>query len=264
VVELCQRLDGIPLAIELSAVWLRTLSAAQILERLEDRFLLLRTGWRSGPPRQQALEAAVGWSHDLCSPAEQLMWARLSVFSGGFDLEGAEQVCHGDGITRDEVLNLVASLVNKSILVRHPGTEHATGWYQMLETVRQYGAAQLSSPDEARQLRIRHRDRYHALAAQYQAESFGPQQARTGSSASAASTATCVQPWTSASMTTRRPLSRSPPRSGTSGSPDSCGRVTSTSPVRSTWPPSRPPLGHERSGRPATSPCSPRSGSDRS
>jgi predicted ATPase/DNA-binding NarL/FixJ family response regulator len=177
VVELCQRLDGIPLAIELSAVWLRTLSAAQILERLEDRFLLLRTGWRSGPPRQQALEAAVGWSHDLCSPAEQLMWARLSVFSGGFDLEGAEQVCHGDGITRDEVLNLVASLVNKSILVRHPGTEHATGWYQMLETVRQYGAAQLSSPDEARQLRIRHRDRYHALAAQYQAESFGPQQA---------------------------------------------------------------------------------------
>jgi len=176
VIELCQRLDGIPLAIELSAVWLRTLSAAQILERLEDRFRLLSSARRFGPARQQALDATVGWSHDLCSPAEQLMWARLTVFSGGFDLDGAEHVCDGDGIARSEVLNLVASLVNKSILIRQPASEHTTGWYQMLETVRQYGAVQLG-PDEVLRLRTRHRDHYRALAAQYHAESFGPRQA---------------------------------------------------------------------------------------
>jgi predicted ATPase/DNA-binding CsgD family transcriptional regulator len=176
VVELCRRLDGIPLAIELSAVWLRTLSPAQILERLTDRFRLLSSGRRAGPARQQALDATVGWSYDLCSPAEQQMWTRLSVFSAGFDLEGAEQVCDGDGISRDEVLNLVASLVNKSIVIRHQATEHTTAWYQMLETVRQYGAAQLDGPDEQRRLRLRHRDHYCRLAAQYEAESFGPHQ----------------------------------------------------------------------------------------
>jgi predicted ATPase/DNA-binding CsgD family transcriptional regulator len=176
VIELCRRLDGIPLAIELSAVWLRTLSPAQILDRLADRFRLLSSGRRAGPARQQALEATVGWSFDLCSPLEQLMWARLSVFTAGFDLEGAEQVCDGDGIERDEVLNLVASLVNKSIVIRHQGTEHTTAWYQMLETVRQYGAAQLDGPAELRRLRLRHRDHYRQLAEQYEAESFGPRQ----------------------------------------------------------------------------------------
>jgi len=177
VIELCHRLDGIPLAIELSAVWLRTLSPAQILERLEDRFRLLSGGWRTMPPRQQALDATVGWSFDLCAPAEQLMWARLSVFSGGFDLEAAEQVCDGDSISRSQVLSLVAGLVNKSIVVRHGATEHTTPWYQMLETVRQYGAGQLGGPYEMRQLRTRHRQHYRDLAAQYEQESFGPRQA---------------------------------------------------------------------------------------
>ncbi|RNM12550.1 ATP-binding protein [Nocardioides pocheonensis] len=176
VVELCRRLDGIPLAIELSAVWLRTLSPAQILDRLADRFRLLSSGRRAGPARQQALDATVGWSYDLCSPAEQLMWARLSVFSAGFDLEGAEQVCDGDGIARDEVLNVIASLVNKSVVIRHQATEHTTAWYQMLETVRQYGSAQLEGPEEVLRLRNRHRDHYRALAARYEAESFGPEQ----------------------------------------------------------------------------------------
>ena len=118
VVELCRRLDGIPLAIELAAVWLRILSPAQVLDRLEDRFRLLTSGRPAAPARQQALDATVGWSYDLCSPAEQLMWARLSVFAGGFDLDAAEDVCSNDAIDRDEVLSLVASLVNKSIIVR--------------------------------------------------------------------------------------------------------------------------------------------------
>lgn len=175
-VELCRGLDGIPLAIELAAVWLRTLSPVQILERLEDRFRLLTTGRRGAPARQQALAATVGWSYELCSPAEQLLWARLSIFSGGFDLEAAESVCSGEEITHEEVLNLVASLVNKSILARIQATEHTTAWYQMLETVRQYGAERLDEA-ERRALQVRHRDHYRSLAAQYDAESFGPHQA---------------------------------------------------------------------------------------
>jgi predicted ATPase/DNA-binding CsgD family transcriptional regulator len=177
VVELCRRLDGIPLAIELAAVWLRILSPAQILDRLEDRFRLLTGGRRAVAARQQALDATVGWSYDLCSPAEQLMWARLSVFSGGFDLEGAEAVCSGEEIDRDDVLSLVAGLVNKSIVVRHQATEHTTAWYQMLESIRQYGAERLTDEDEVRALRVRHRDHYRSLASQFAAEGFGPRQA---------------------------------------------------------------------------------------
>jgi predicted ATPase/DNA-binding CsgD family transcriptional regulator len=176
VVELCRRLDGIPLAIELAAVWLRTLSPVQVLDRLEDRFRLLTTGRRAAPARQQTLDATIGWSYELCSPAEQVLWARLSIFSGGFDLEAAEDVCSGDDIQRQEVLNLVASLVNKSILARIQATEHTTAWYQMLETVRQYGAARLAE-DELRVLQVRHRDHYRSLAQQYDAEGFGSHQA---------------------------------------------------------------------------------------
>ncbi len=175
-VELCRRLDGIPLAIELAAVWLRTLSPSQILDRLEDRFRLLSGGRRAAPARQQALDATVGWSYDLCSPAEQLMWARLSVFAGGFDLDAAEEVCDRDGIARDDVLNLVAGLVNKSIVIRHPATDRRTAWYQMLETVREFGAAQLEPATRTR-LRERHLDHYRSLSRQYGEEGFGPQQA---------------------------------------------------------------------------------------
>jgi predicted ATPase/DNA-binding CsgD family transcriptional regulator len=177
VVELCRRLDGIPLAIELAAVWLRILSPAQILDRLEDRFRLLTGGRRAVPAHQQALDATVGWSYDLCSPTEQLMWTRLSVFSGGFDLEGAEEVCSGDGIVPDDVLGLVAGLVNKSIVVRHQATEHTNAWYQMLESIRQYGAERVADPDSMRALRVRHRDHYRSLANLFAEEGFGPHQA---------------------------------------------------------------------------------------
>jgi len=176
VMDLCRRLDGLPLAIELAAVWLRILSPAQILDRLEDRFRLLTTGRRAAPARQRALDAAIGWSFDLCLPPEQLMWARLSVFPGGFDLEAAEDVCCGDGIDRAEVLGLVASLVNKSIITRQQATEHSTAWYQMLETIRQYGAARLTDAGESRALRVRHRDHYRSLAQQFGSESFSRHQ----------------------------------------------------------------------------------------
>jgi predicted ATPase/DNA-binding CsgD family transcriptional regulator len=177
VLELCRRLDGIPLAIELAAVWLRVLSPAQILDRLEDRFRLLTSARRAGPAHQHTLEATIGWSHDLCSPAEQLMWARLSVFSGGFDLDAAEEVCSGEPIPREDVLNLVAGLVNKSIVVREQATEHTTAWYHMLESIRQYGAERLAEQGQSRTMRVRHRDHCRRLAEQYAAESFGPHQA---------------------------------------------------------------------------------------
>ena len=177
VMELCRRLDGIPLAIELAAVWLRTLTPAQILERLEDRFALLTSGRKAAPARQRALDTAIGWSFDLCSPAEQLLWARLSVFVGGFDLEAAEDVCSGNGIVREDVLGLIAGLVTKSIITRQDATSHESSRYQMLETIRQYGAAQLVESGEAQELRRRHRDHYRSLAQQFGRESFSARQA---------------------------------------------------------------------------------------
>ena len=177
VVELCRRLDGIPLAIELAVVWLRVLSPKQILERLQDRFRLPTSDRPAAPARQRALEATIGWSFDLCSPTEQLMWARLSVFAGGFDLEAAEEVCSGDEIARADVLGLIAGLVNKSVIIRQQATEHTAAWYQMLETIRQFGAKRLAERDQVRSLRIRHRDHYRALAGQFAVESFSPRQA---------------------------------------------------------------------------------------
>ncbi|NIK60439.1 ATP-binding protein [Kribbella shirazensis] len=177
VIEICRQLDGVPLALELAAVWMRTLSPAQILDRLEDRFRLLASGRQAGPARQQALDAAVTWSYDLCSPAEQLLWERLSVFSGGFDLEGAEQVCAGDGIARDEVLDLVAGLLNKSIITRTVATDHSVAWYDMLTTISQYGAMRLAEAGRTSEFRLRHRDYYRDLAAGWAEDSFGPRQA---------------------------------------------------------------------------------------
>ncbi|TDX02639.1 LuxR C-terminal-related transcriptional regulator [Kribbella sp. VKM Ac-2566] len=174
VIEVCRRLDGVPLALELAAVWMRTLSLPQIIDRLEDRFRLLTSGRPAGPPRQQALDAAVGWSYDLCSPAERMLWDRLSVFSGGFDLEGAEEVCSGDGIDRDDVLGLVAGLLNKSIITRRTAGAHPTAWYEMLTTIGHYGRLRLA--DRTREYRLRHRDHYRTLAAQWETDCFSPRQ----------------------------------------------------------------------------------------
>ncbi|TCC05407.1 ATP-binding protein [Kribbella soli] len=177
VIEVCRQLDGVPLALELAAVWMRTLSLSQILERLEDRFRLLSGGRSAGPVRQQALDAAVTWSYDLCLPAERLLWERLSVFSGGFDLEGAEEVCSGDGIPRHDMLDLVAGLVNKSIITRTMATTHTVAWYDMLTTISQYGGLRLAEAGRTREFKLRHRDYYRALAAAWAEDSFGPGQA---------------------------------------------------------------------------------------
>jgi predicted ATPase/DNA-binding CsgD family transcriptional regulator len=174
VFRICRRLEGMPLAIELAAVWLRTLSLEQILARLDDRFALLTRGPRTGPPRQQTLQATIDWSFDLCSPLERSMWAWLSVFSDSFDLDAAEDVCSGPDIPRHEVLDLIAGLVDKSILTRY---EHGRGSrYHMLDTIQSYGRARLAESGEELTCRKRHRDYFRRLAVRFEAECFGPNQ----------------------------------------------------------------------------------------
>lgn len=164
VAALCTRLDGIPLAIELAAVRLRALTPAEILARLDDRFRLLNAGDRSALPRQQTLQALIDWSFDLCSPAEQALWTRLSVFAGECDLAAVQEVCAGAEVRREEVTDLLAALVDKSVLsCEHRGCQAR---YRMLETLRRYGEERLVASGEASTLRTRHREHYRRLAEQ--------------------------------------------------------------------------------------------------
>ncbi|MFJ7588621.1 ATP-binding protein [Streptomyces sp. NPDC097617] len=173
-VELCARLDGIPLALELAAGRLRTLSPAQVLTRLEDRFALLTGGARGGLARHRALRTAIGWSHELCTPAERLLWARLSVFAGQFDLEAVEYVCAGPDLPVEDVLDLVGELLAQSLLVREETPAGVR--LRMLETVRVYGAGWLESLGDAGRLRRRHRDWYLGLATWCELDWFSPRQ----------------------------------------------------------------------------------------
>ncbi|WP_433253727.1 ATP-binding protein [Streptosporangium sp. CA-135522] len=175
--RICRRLDGIPLAIELAAVRLRALSVEQLLARLDDRFRLLTAGSPAALPRQRTLRALLDWSHALCTEQEQLLWARTSVFSDGLDLKAAEVVCSGDGLTREEVVDLVIGLVDKSILIRddHPSYPSAAR-YRLLETIRHYGRERLVASGQEAALQRRHRDYYRELAAQARAQRFGPGQ----------------------------------------------------------------------------------------
>ena len=178
VTALCRRLDGIPLALELAAGRLRVLSVEQITERLDDRFRILTGGSRSSLPRHQTLRTAVGWSHELCSPAERLLWARVSVFAGGFDLDAAEYVCSGDGLPADDVLDLLSELVAKSIVLRVEEPGDAVR-YRLLDTLREYGARWLSATGDEHRLRRRHRDWYLGLATWGEIEWFSARQAQT-------------------------------------------------------------------------------------
>ncbi|NKQ55489.1 AAA family ATPase [Amycolatopsis sp. K13G38] len=173
--QLCQRLDGLPLAIELAAVRLRALSIEQIVTRLEDRYRLLCTGNRGGPARHQTLRAAVDWSFDLCSEREKTMWARLSVFAGAFDLVDAEEVCAGVGIAREEVFELLSDLIDKSIVLRE-GTDEAPR-YRLLETIKAYGRQKLAVAGGDVVLRRKHRDHYLRLAERSESGWFGSEQA---------------------------------------------------------------------------------------
>jgi predicted ATPase/two-component SAPR family response regulator len=151
--RLCRRLDGMPLAIELAAARTRVLSVEQIAERLDDDFRLLAGGGRTAPPRQQTMRATIDWSHDLLSEKEKVLFRRLSVFAGGFSLEAAEEVCAGKGLERDEVMDLLTHLVDKSLALVVEQSGEAR--YRLLETVRQYGRENLEEAGEAYEVRRR-------------------------------------------------------------------------------------------------------------
>lgn len=175
VLRVCRRLDGIPLAIELAAVRLRALTVEELLGRLDDRFALLTTGNRAALARQQTLRAAIDWSYELCAPRERVLWARMSVFAGDCDLRAAEQVCAGDAIAPEDVFDLVADLVDKSILTRQAQPAPMTR-YRLLETLREYGLERLADSRSEVRLRERHFAFYKALAARAEAEFSGPAQ----------------------------------------------------------------------------------------
>ena len=163
VTEICRRLDGMPLAIELAAARVRALSPAEILDGLHDRFRLLTGGARTAVRRQQTLRASVDWSHMLLSETERGLFRRLAVFLGGFDLDAAQAVGGGVDMQRFQVVDLLALLVDKSLVVAD-NTGGRTR-YRLLETVRQYALEKLGESGEADAVRSRHRDHYTGLAA---------------------------------------------------------------------------------------------------
>ncbi len=175
--EVCRRLDGIPLAIELAAARVKVLSVEQIATRLEDRFRLLTGGTRTGLPHHQTLRAAMDWSHDLLPEDERALFRRLAVFAGGFSLEAAEHVCAGERLPEDAVLDLLARLVDKSLVVTED-TRAGDGdvRYRQLETVRQYALDRLIESGEAEAVRGRHRDFFVQFAEQAEPHMLGPEQ----------------------------------------------------------------------------------------
>ncbi|MFD9030580.1 BTAD domain-containing putative transcriptional regulator [Streptomyces sp. NPDC059567] len=158
--EICRRLDGLPLAIELAAARLRLLTPRQIADRLDDRFHLLTSGARTVLPRQQTLRAVVDWSWDLLDAPERAVLRRLSAFTGGCDLEAAEAVC---GTTPDDILDLLGSLVDKSLVVAAPADD-GTMRYRLLETVAEYTGERLDEAEERAEVERRHLVHYRELA----------------------------------------------------------------------------------------------------
>ncbi|MFI6322063.1 ATP-binding protein [Nonomuraea sp. NPDC050556] len=174
VAELCRRLDGIPLAIELAAVRLRALSVEQILALLTDRFSLLAGASRTALPRHQTLRAAIGWSHELCEPAERLLWARLSVFAGDFELDAARFVCADSRLPSEDITDLVTGLVEKSILLIR--SNHAGVRYKLIDTLAEYGEEWLDKLGETEHMRHRHLEYYLSLAERSEDAWSGPRQ----------------------------------------------------------------------------------------
>lgn len=172
--RLCRRLDGLPLALELAAVRLRAFTVDQILQQTDRRFRLLSTGSRTGSVRHQSLGAAIDWSFGLVSAPEQLVWRRLSVFAGSFDLQAAEAICGGEGLASEAVMELVASLVEKSVLRRE--LSGSIPRYRMLETIREYGRDRLQESGEEPRISRRHRAWYADFAARVFKHSRGPSQ----------------------------------------------------------------------------------------
>jgi len=174
ITAICRRLDGIPLAIELAAARIKSLPADQIAARLDDRFRLLTGGSRTALPRQQTLRAAIDWSYNLLTESERSLLNRLSVFSNGWTLEAAENVCADDDMEEWEVLDHLSLLVDKSLVVYDEPRGEAR--YRLLESVRQYSREKQADSVSAWTTRSRHADYYLELAVQTEPLVSGPEQ----------------------------------------------------------------------------------------
>ncbi|HMQ70546.1 MAG TPA: tetratricopeptide repeat protein, partial [Ignavibacteria bacterium] len=169
--EICSRLDGIPLAIELAAARTKILSIEKIYERLDDIFRLLTGGKRTALPRQQTLKSLIDWSYDLLTEDEKILWSRLSVFRGGWTIEAAEDICSDELPDECEVIELMQNLSEKSIII----FDNTNDRYRMLETIRQYGDEKLRSSEEYNYISKRHSDYFIELAENAELKLQGPE-----------------------------------------------------------------------------------------
>ena len=172
IAQVCFRLDGIPLALELAAARSSVLTVEQISKRLDDRFRLLTGGARTALPRQQTLRAMIDWSYNLLAEQERILFRRLAVFVGGWTLEAAEDVCWGDGIDQDLILDFLSQLVHKSLVMRSEANGEFR--YHCLETIRQYGREKLFDTDEVAHIHKKHLDYFIKLAELGYGELEGP------------------------------------------------------------------------------------------
>ncbi|MER7174440.1 helix-turn-helix transcriptional regulator [Streptomyces mesophilus] len=173
--QLCGRLDGLPLALELAAVRLRALSLGDLHARVLRRFDILDAQRYGAVPRQHTLRASIEWSHALCTPDEQALWARLSRFAGPFSIDSAVQVCHDGELTEDRIVSGLIGLVDKSI-VQYSG-QRSTGLYRLLDTLREFGMELLRERGEEQQISAAHLVYYTHLAETFDRQSLTPGQA---------------------------------------------------------------------------------------
>ncbi|WP_326544733.1 adenylate/guanylate cyclase domain-containing protein [Mycolicibacterium sp. ND9-15] len=174
VVEVCRRLDGVALAIELAAARIIAMSPGELLTRLDRRFQVLAGARRGAVERHATLRAAIDWSYDLLSEAEQRLLGRMAVFSGGCTLEAVEEVCSGDPVQQEDVMDMVAGLVARSLVIAEDADQGTR--YRLLETIRQYGEEKIAESGETAALTIRHAEFYAALSARATQNSYGPEQ----------------------------------------------------------------------------------------
>jgi non-specific serine/threonine protein kinase len=174
VTQICARLDGLPLAIELAAARVKVLVPEQIVRRLDDRFRILTTGGRTAPPHHQTLEALIDWSYELLGDSEKQVFQSLSVFAGGWTVEAAEFVSGRDAIKSTDVLGLLGALVDKSLVIAEPFPSGMR--YRLLETLRQYAAARLRESGIAAEIDARHASYYTDLARRLETKLYGREQ----------------------------------------------------------------------------------------
>jgi predicted ATPase/DNA-binding CsgD family transcriptional regulator/transcriptional regulator with XRE-family HTH domain len=174
IAQVCQRLDGIPLAIELAAARVNALTVEQIAARLDDSLGLLTGGGRTATNRQRTLRGTLDWSYDLLSEPERVLLSRLAVFAGGWTLEAAEAVCGGEHVPRQNVLDLLSNLVDKSLVVAEE--RGAAEWYRLLDPLRAYALEKLQRCGDELHVQSRHRDWYVQLAERFETEWRGPRQ----------------------------------------------------------------------------------------